>query len=56
MNIKKQIALRLRTIRLERFIASLIYSWQRDRIERQYGKPKPREPMDMVRGDWIALK
>ncbi|WP_254565446.1 glycoside hydrolase family 31 protein [Oscillatoria sp. HE19RPO] len=45
MNILKQISLKLRLIRLERFITSLIYTFQRDWADRQYQSSQKVQPL-----------
>ncbi|NES97480.1 MAG: glycoside hydrolase family 31 protein [Desertifilum sp. SIO1I2] len=40
MKLLKQIALTFRLIKFERFLGSLFYSFQRDRLERQYSPPQ----------------
>lgn len=45
MNIFKQIALNFRLIKFKRFIGSVIYTFQRDSLDRQYEKSKRREPV-----------
>ncbi|ACK70334.1 Alpha-glucosidase [Gloeothece citriformis PCC 7424] len=43
MDLYKQAVLRFRYVRLKRFLGSLFYSWQRDRLERKYRPKNPPE-------------
>ncbi|MEC4892751.1 MAG: glycoside hydrolase family 31 protein [Oscillatoria sp. PMC 1051.18] len=43
MNLYQQIALNLRPIKLKRFLGSLYYSRLRDRVERRFSPPQPKD-------------